>query len=123
MKTKLTLEESARLIELGIDQKLASECVSAMKVCASGRGIIRLPETKPIFTLTDLLSILPKRVMIHRDGDDLSMMYQCSGWRVGYSNFAEYCKHTKVAPELIDALYQLLIWAIENDYVKPNKDN
>ena len=59
MKTILTIEESAKLIELGMDKELASDCDSTMKVCASGRGIIRLPEVRPIFTLTDLLAILP----------------------------------------------------------------
>lgn len=29
----------------------------------------------------------------------------------------------KSSPELIDALNSLLIWAIENRYVKTNKDN
>lgn len=72
----------------------------------------------PIFTLADILDILPKKIKIHRDGDTLSMIYHCGQWRVGYSNCAEYCNHTKVAPELIDALYSLLVWCLGKGYVK-----
>ena len=118
MKTKLTLEESARLIELGVDPKLASECVSAMKVYASGRGIIRLPESNPIFTLTDLLSILPKEIK----GYHLEMGTNDDEWYAEYDSVRLKDSYT-FAPELIDSIYQLLIWAIGNGYVKPNKDN
>lgn len=129
MKTKLTLEESARLIELGIDLKMASECVSAMKVYASGRGIIRLPESNPIFTLPDLLSILPKEIDYNGLTYELNLWVYKATWYIEYVVETEFNQWDALntdnfdSPELIDALYQLLIWAIENNYVKPNKDN
>lgn len=125
MKTELTVEQSAKLIELGVDVKLASvkKFVPIHPEVLKGNAEYAKPwGWKPKFTLADILSILPKEIKIHRDGDNLSMIYHCSQWRVGYTNCAEYCNHTKVAPELIDALYQLLIWTIENNYVKLNTE-
>ena len=117
LKTQLTASESAKLIELGVSPERASMRESSVAYGNGARGIMKVPET-PIFTLTDILDILPKKVKIHRDGDTLSMIYHCGQWRVGYSNCAEYCNHTKVAPELIDALYSLLVWCLEKGYVK-----
>lgn len=146
MKTQLTAEESAKLIELGVSPERASMCLlnldydSEVIPCEDvweedGRLLANVNDevidvdrkivTKdsdfdhsyandnPIFILADILDILPKKVKIHRDGDTLSMIYHCGQWRVGYSNCAEYCNHTKVAPELIDALYSLLLWCLE----------
>lgn len=107
MKTTLAIEQSQKLMALGIDPKLASEEY--------------ISSDDPLFTLTDLLSILPKEIKIHRDGDTLSMIYHCGQWRVGYTNCAEYCNHTKVAPELIDALYQLLIYVLDNNLNQQKK--
>ena len=113
MKTQLTAEESAKLIELGVSPERASERTpDYTDLNNTGRPLERR-EPLPIFTIADILDILPKEVKIHRDGDALSMIYHCGQWRVGYSNCAEYCNHTKVAPELIDALYSLLVWCLE----------
>lgn len=106
MKTQLATSESAKLIELGVSRSKAN-----------GIWLPYVTEVQP-FTLIDILDILPKEVKIHRDGDNLSMIYHCGQWHVGYSNCAEYCNHTKVAPELIDALYSLLVWCLEKGYVK-----
>ena len=113
MKTNLTIKESAKLIELGVDAKLASECVSAMKVCASGRGIIRLPESNPIFTLTDLLSILPKEIK----GYHLEMGATDDEWYAEYDSVRLRGSYA-FATELIDGLYQLLIWCLEEKIIK-----
>ncbi len=113
MKTQLTTEESAKLIELGVSPEMASERTpDYTDINNTGKPLERR-ELLPIFTLADILDILPKKVKIHRDGDTLSMIYHCGQWRVGYSNCAEYCNHTKVAPELIAALYSLLLWCLE----------
>lgn len=118
MKTQLTASESAKLIALGISPERASERTpDYTDINNTGKPLERR-ELLPVFTLADIINILPKEVKIHRDGDTLSMIYHCGQWRVGYSNCAEYCNHTKVAPELIDALYSLLVWCLEKGYVK-----
>ena len=130
IKTTLTVEESDRLIDLGVDPKLASECISAMKVCASGRGIIRLPESKPIYTLADILSILPKEIEdsnldIISTQVDIKNHKKVSGWIATYIDSHNDLTFTDglvfQAPELIDALYQLLIWILKNGYLKTEK--
>ena len=121
MKTLLTIEESAKLIELGVDPKMASEWDIVDTTDENDPKSFLDYEEYPIFSLTNLLSILPKEIKIHRDGDNLSMIYHCGQWRVGYTNCAEYCNHTKVASELIDALNKLAIWCLENGHLKTEK--
>lgn len=113
MKTNLTPEQSDRLIELGVDPMLAS-CEQYVDTGKIKNGIELPPQPKPVFKLTDILSLLPTEIKIHRAGDTLGMMYHCGQWRVGYSNDVCYCDHTKVAPELIDALFELLCWVLKN---------
>lgn len=115
MKTKLTPSQSQRLIELGVDAKLAS---SSTKVYEQLTERVRWESKLPIFDLSDILSLLPTEIKIQRNGDTLGMMYHCGQWRAGYSNDAVYCDHTKVAPELIDALFELLVWCITNKHLK-----
>ncbi|MDE6534558.1 MAG: hypothetical protein K2K82_00950 [Muribaculaceae bacterium] len=112
MKTELTIEESTKLIELGVDPKMAS-----------GESLVG----GALFTLTDLLSILPKEI----DGHHLNTDAIKEGYNVGYvlwdddENWEAVISHFLsdgfFAPELIDALYQLLIYTITNNYVKTEK--
>ena len=121
MKTILTVEESQRLIDLGVDPKMASEWDIVDTTDENDPNSFLDYEEYPIFSLTNLLSILPKEIKIHRDGDNLSMIYHCGQWRVGYTNCAEYCNHTKVASELIDALNSLLIWCLTEKKINLNQ--
>ena len=122
MKTILTIEESEHLIRLGIDEKKAHEFVWN-EPCN---------KFSKCFRLQDLLSILPKEInhqcLTICSTDKRSFAFYGS-WEKEYIHSLEQtfipnedCGKNS-APELIDALYHLLIWAIENDYVKPNKDN
>ena len=126
MKTELTIEQSQKLIELGVDAKLASKRWSnfyhgitseELKIC-------------PLFGLSDLLSILPKEI----DGNVISIISigfnpkteeLDKGWTVTYvtDHFIPAFGDNPVfsAPELIDALNQLLIWTIEQGYFNTEK--
>ena len=110
MKTQLTAEQSAKLIELGVSPERASESESSVAYGNGARGIMKVPEM-PIFTLGDILDILPKE----NDGSNLGMEYDCElkQWWVGYN-----ARLLESAPELIDALYSLLVWCLEKGYVK-----
>ncbi len=61
LKTQLTPEQSAKLIELGVSPERASKRNSSVAYGNGARGIMKVPET-PIFTLTDLVSPLPKKI-------------------------------------------------------------
>ena len=122
MKAELTIEESAKLIELGVDRKLASRHTLRMDIPTDIPNLYRKGEdSKPIFTLTDLLSILPKEIVLESGLHcDLKMQCVYKNWTVGYTPYAMSIFR---APELIDALYQLLIWAIENRHIELTEES
>lgn len=80
-----------------------------------------------IFTLADLLSLLPKEIIVKMefyDEDRLACLHISSTsekWYVSYKYESEereyWCKMFN-SEELIDALYKLLLWAIDNNHVK-----
>ncbi len=123
MKTQLTVEESAKLIELGVSPERASERNSSVAYGNGARGIMKSPEI-PIFTLADILDILPTKITFgHRTNCRLKMQPIISSkdrisevWQACYLHTS--LKANAEAPELIDALYSLLVWRLEKGYVK-----
>ncbi len=109
MKTELTPEESAKLIELGVDPTLASSCYNTKT------------SENCIFTLTDILAILPKGIVSE------GRIYHVVIHITNYFNEALY-EHDEILlkgfarDELIDALYQLLIWCIANGHYNPKNE-
>ena len=133
MKTTLTIEESARLIELGVDAKLASlkEFVDIHPEVLKGNAEYAKPwGWMPKFRLEDILSILPKEI----DGNILvinatEFNKETEKLEEGWTAFYVNCKYDVAfgeesifsAPELIDALNQLAIWCLENNHIKTEK--
>ena len=116
IKTTLTVEESARLIELGVDPKMASMkgFVPLLPEVLKGNAEYAKPwGWFPKFRLEDILSILPKEIEIEGEKEDLNIVMDNFGALVGYPKFHEKHGCAFVAPELIDALNQLLIWYLE----------
>ncbi len=124
MKTQLTAEQSAKLIELGVSPERASEIKVEVKESSRGCPNIYCSEVKrPIFTLTDILDILPKEIRHNSCTYKLNIDYPPIGmvaarynteWDDLDSLTGCLCK------ELIDALYSLLVWCLEKGYVKLN---
>ena len=125
MKTLLTVEESQRLIDLGVDPKMAS--YTDVVADESGNHYVE----KLIFSLTDLLSILPKEInhqCLTIISTDKLYFAQYGNWEREYIHSWEQtfipnddCGKNS-APELIDALYPLLVWCLEHKIIKLNKD-
>lgn len=128
MKTTITPEESQRLIALGVDPKFASESVGSMAIGNGVRGITKLPSPQPIFNIADILSILPKEIIadtIMGENFPCALTIRWDEnrkvWHCAYEclplplNVGE-------SPELIDALYSLLIWCLENKIIKLKED-
>ena len=107
MKTELTVEESARLIELGVDPKMASRETFIFD---------------KIFTLDDILSILPKEIE-QEDRHPMTVVYYWNSTKKEWIAYYDYVEKTIMAsaPELIDSLYQLLIWGFKNGHLKTDK--
>lgn len=119
MKTILTIEQSSELIKRGVKASNAHEIKVYNDPISewTHKGC-------PLFTLADLLSLLPKTINPGRYYLDLS--YGFGDWTASYilwNNCDEgtYIRDTqgeKTADELVDALYKLLLWAIDHNHVK-----
>ena len=124
MKTELSLEQSAKLIELGVDAKLASlkEYVDIHPEVLKGNAEYAKPwGWMPKFTLADILAILPKEIEIEGEKEDLNIVMDNRGTLVGYPKFHKKHGCAFVSPELIDALFHLLFWVIENNVINSNQ--
>lgn len=125
MKTQLTKEQSQHLIELGVPFNKASVSYSTASIGSGIRGIIK-SEQYYIFTLTDILEILPKYLDCKFDGvvyaADFTFRWnnRFLHYEAGYDLYDMWDKSHYCAEELIDALYELLCWVIENGYLKLN---
>lgn len=121
-KTTLTPEQSATLISKGISADKASK--RTLDFCDIITPLERR-ELLPIFTLADICALLPKGV-IH---DGLSCKLRITSWYdepyfAGYENqIGKYIMGNPYdapfdAEELIDALYELLLWVIDHNHIK-----
>lgn len=117
MKTQLTAEESAKLIELGVSPERASESKSSVAYGNGVRGIMKVPET-PIFTLSDLVSLLPKSIEHGGYAEAKLNIYtrphrrEC--WVAKYIVSAKTIPYDGAGDELIDALYEVLYKLLDN---------
>ncbi len=128
MKTQLTAEESAKLIELGVSPERASEiyidagehgkfsipkATSMMLECAHEAKII-----SPIFNIGDLLALLPKSIEHGGYAEAKLNIYtrphrrEC--WVAKYIVSAKTIPYDGAGDELIDALYEVLYKLLDN---------
>ena len=121
MKTQLTAEESAKLIELGVSPERASERTFDLKDVNNLSKPLERRELLPIFTLADILDILPKEIRHNGCTYKLNIDYPPIGMVAArYNSEDDDLDSLKgyLCEELIDALYSLLVWCLEKGYVK-----
>lgn len=128
-KQTLSIEQMQHLKNLGVDTSKATFCVN---VADEDKHIFTYDtyyslieyscETHPVFTLQDVLDLLPKEIMPHTTPYSLYIDYQ--EMRVAYC-FVDREGMCWLEPtfsidekELIDAAYEMLCWVIENGYLK-----
>lgn len=125
MKTRLTIEESQELIKLGVPEGMASLHTETLdKSTPTGlANVYHRVESKSIFTLADLLDILPKSYFSEEYYDTMNLSIEVLNGK-WFVNYRYYCGGElaaqdveKESPELIDALYQLLIWCIDEKHI------
>lgn len=107
MKTLLTIEQSANLISKGIDAYKASAIIANDDSVSqwTDRG-------KPIFTLYDLLSIIPQA-----DRDLGGIMIDFDVERGKWASTYEFFDYIAYEDELIDSLYKLILYLFDNSDV------
>lgn len=134
MKQMLSAEQSAELIKRGVSIDKARMVSMDFNgtyayVCGGEAQTVRdcvndkfYVEESMVFSLADLFDILPK--LVPDSGGDFSYALKiqpCSmpGWTACYYAYSlDKGKGYHSAQELVDALYELLLWVIDNNYVK-----
>lgn len=113
MKTELTKEQSKHLCELGFPKWKVKE----IKPCE-----IDLKEWIPTITISDLLEILPKEIKTENNIYWQTILWTGISYFVGYRNHNtdRWLYQVCLKQELIDALYELTIFCLENKYLKFN---
>ena len=135
----LSLEQMNQLKELGVDTSRASMAIysiyageekeynilAANGVFAEkqehdrfGYGIHNVVsfDKKPVFTSQDIIELLPREVTDYADYQ-LLIDKQRDSYSVSYDNtdsfLVSFCR-----VELLDCLYEMLLWVIGNDYLE-----
>ena len=135
----LSLEQMNQLKELGVDTSRASMAIysiyageekeynilAANGVFAEkqehdrfGYGIHNVVsfDKKPVFTSQDIIELLPHEVTDYADYQ-LLIDKQRDSYSVSYENtdsfLVSFCR-----VELLDCLYEMLLWVIDNDYLE-----
>lgn len=120
MKTTLTIEQSAELIKCGVPNNRTSDFKAVSSTNPRGIGG-QVVMAKPIFTLADLLSLLPKSIEYEGYAEAKLNIYtrphrrEC--WVAKYIVSAKTIPYDGAGEELIDALYEVL-WKLLNNHVK-----
>ena len=122
----LSISQMEHLQELGLDTSKASCYIWESEgkeylywgKCEDINGI-------PIFTLQDILELLPT-IIKHEDeayyieiGKYVSLK---ESWYVRYSNNCEEELQYKVRNDLLEVAYEVLCWCIENGYLKVKEE-
>lgn len=124
MKHLLSPEQSATLIAKGISVDKASYNQCTTPIGNGVRGVVRTP-VQPIFTLADLLGLIPKTIP---DEDNKPNGYHRFGiavdhaglWCVSY--FGNCYRHVGFDnKEMIDSLYQMVMWLADEKLIDLTK--
>lgn len=113
MKTLLNRKQTKHLIDLGVPEDKAT-------YFDDDWDLNKYPR---YFTLTDLLEILPNKISYNYDSCFLMIIRDVYGnYSVGYAfetfEGPTFCNGCEFGGELIDALYALTVWCIENGHLK-----
>lgn len=137
-KQVLSIEQMQHLKELGVDTINASMCWRRKTRDWKGEtkvGRWGLTFNHPIivsnfetyedvttFTLQDILDLLPKEIINGEYKCLLTIIYNTynNKWIVSYEDF-DFSVSDFRYENLLDSLYEMLCWCIENGYIETNK--
>lgn len=135
-KQCLSIEQMEHLKEIGVNVDNASFCVNTehedkhIFTYDTYYSLIEYScETQPVFTLQDILDLLPVTVKSDYFGVQDTFYLDLGASEVNKQNwFVQYCSsdggcyQLSENKELIDAAYEMLCWCIENGYVETDKE-
>lgn len=122
VKNCTTIEQSKKLLKLGLNPETADVVISYDKD-RSGIWDVNLRESLEeenindgedflSWSLSALLNVLPR--MLH--GNCIQIVTSAALWHVGY-----YSEHVERSADLLDAIFNMVVWLLENNYIKTEK--
>lgn len=115
MRTTLTIEQSAELIKRGVSASRAHEIKVYNDPVSewTHKGC-------PLFTLADLLSLLPKKITLEPGMNAcLNIFMADDDYCVTSYTLSNNASIVAIGPcEPIDSFYSTLLWAIDHNHVK-----
>lgn len=135
MNAYTTIEESKQLIEAGLDADTADmytykNIYTGALSCFNNRTLIgnyNLLENKdvahPCWSLAALLEIIPKQLHINNNAWEIyvPVIYLGEKCVVAYQH-SNIFMHSEYSDTNIEAVYKMVIWLLENNYIKSNKN-
>ena len=125
-----TVEQSKKLIELGLDIETSDMHWDFQEtgyiLIADELGYYHNDSEIPAWSLAALFELLPKEIEFYSDECEfiplLSRYYDYkSKFICNYDNGG--CEHWYIEDSPIDAVYNMLVWTIENGYFKINSQS
>mgnify|MGYP003593771418 CR=1 FL=1 len=123
-KRVLSIAQMENLERLGINTSNASMCYvfseeSEWKLCINDNNWYEVSGKKviPTFTLHDILEILPKEIY----GNCLALELDYCYIEYYYIHYEETCSWKSIdfnIEEIMDGVYEMLLWVIEKGYLK-----
>lgn len=142
MKHYTTIEQSKKLLSLGLSPDTAdmvylkyadTDDPTPRFEGAAPMILMDVPineidcETLACWSLGALLEVMPQ-YLYNEDGDFfmVSLDHNSEGWNVSYSgedeyNFSRFADENGSTP--IEAAYSMVVWLLENGYIKKESDN
>lgn len=119
----ITIEQSKKLLELGLNPKTADMCYSTFGVEAYPLHLILKNKEKlvPCWSLGALMELMPKICEDENDGGCYPVL--CKGfntdmWHCVYRSTIYITDWYKSS---IDAAFEMMVWLLENGYIKTEK--
>ena len=125
-----SVEQSKKLIELGLDIETSDMYWDFQEtgyiLIADELGYYHNDSEIPAWSLAALFELLPKEIEFYSDECEfiplLSRYYDDkSKFICNYDNGA--CEHWYIEDSPVDAVYNMLVWTIENGYFKINSQS
>ena len=124
MKHYTTIGESKKLLELGLNPETADMCYDedywAENIAYRNIALNDRNEYLPCWSLCALSEMLPEDITDSEDNYPLVISKSNKGWSVSYSTpyYRNYGVYEECGETLIEAVYGMIVWLIENDYIK-----